>query len=133
MYSINNNNNNNNVVDGVQQFGSPNPSQSQLGIRQGNRSTTWEGGNSIHTTTTGGGGGWAHVLGDHDVEKAESERSASGASSDLMSEKMMMRKRGRNANDKGDRWVSWPRLLAFVLTVLALAGIAVGIGFGMRR
>lgn len=73
----------------------------------------------------------SHEWGDvgRDVERAGSESSGSRTASE-MTEKAVL-KRNKEA-ERRDRWFSWRRVLAFILAVLALTGIAVGVGYGLR-
>lgn len=109
----------------------PNPSQSHLGStgRAASRSTVGTGRMSMWEGASGCS--WGDL--ERDVERADSERSGSGSAPSEITEKSMMRRNMRdNEVEKRDRWVSWPRVLAFLLAVLALTGIAVGIAFGVR-
>lgn len=92
---------------------------SRIGSRMTVGTSTWE------------EGGWGDI--GRDVEKAgsTSERSGSGRSGSTMTTEKAIMRRDKGAEGR-DRWISWRRVLAFILAVLALAGIAVGIAFGVR-
>lgn len=86
---------------------------------------------SMVSTSAWEGDQWGDVR--RDVEKAYSEVDGSGSGSGSeTTEKVLMKSLPGQTPERREPWISWRRALAVLIAVLVLAGIAVGIAFGVR-